>query len=422
MNDLAQLENVPSYHVAIVDDDKSDIASYASPGHSLINRYAIGSLSKAFGAFLLHRMVKQGLCKWTDPMSMYYPVHSRVTLAQLLDHQVDCEPHLFTQMIDFGFDVSGVLGRFQEEQFDKAAISFQYNNIFYIALAQVLETISKRSVKQLLEDLCTEVGMYETGFTDDADTGYFRDRQSLQLKEIKTVLRPHSAFGLAGGIVTTIQDMLKWMQFMLKQTEFLETNGIEQPGYSNPPYRRGWWTSDEKRSSRIHTGSVFGFSSAIFLDPSKSFAICCLCNLTNAKFPGRVINRLVRERYCNAPWFSLDAGFHQSIPCPFDWPTLHGCFTAKDDLVSVSIDGTAKTLKCGNAVADLICVTRTHEVMQRNQDTFQVKWRNGQMEYYHGDTMEFCDDGEYDEQTLTLKFESFYSRSVVCHRSPKAGN
>lgn len=379
INYLADLEQINSFSL-IVMHDKEKIYT-----HGQNKKFAIGSMSKAFGSYLLHTLIKKKLCNWDDLVSNWFHLSdSTMTIKDLVEHQVRYKPHLFTQMIDHGYNIKEITNKLHDEK-EVTEKDFHYNNIFYaVVLPKIIESVSGQSYKKLFEELLNTIGMKDTGFTDDADMGYYMDNNFL-VKPANQI-RPISNFGFAGGIISTIEDMRLWINFIIDKEDFLK---IDQPN----GYGKGWWTCDKNHITRAHTGSVFGYSSSILLIPKYKFSICCLCNLTNASFPGRIINFAVKNTF-NIPYFNINAPLIRELPIETKMFTgeysneIFGKFKIIDDLII-----------CENVKGDLI-YTKPNECT--------VKWRDGQHVYYENDKIIKHEDG------IELHFYDFYHSPMHC--------
>jgi CubicO group peptidase (beta-lactamase class C family) len=379
VNHLANLESINAFSLVIIYGDQK-----ITHGNGFEKRYAIRSMSKAFGSYLLQTLVDKKLCKWGDKVSSYYKIKSDMTLQDLVEHNVAYKPHLFTQMIDYGYDVKKIKQNLETEE-ENGEKGFNYNNIFYAILDDIIETISKQSASLLFQSLMDQIGMKETGFTDDAMKGYYLD----DLCCIKSVnlIRSVSNFGFSGGIVTTIDDMEKWMKFMFDKTDFLKIDR---------EYGKGWWTADENQITRAHCGSVTGFSSAILMIPENKFGICCLCNMTNANFSQRVINKTVRDIF-GLELFDMMAPLKNRLSVRT--VPLNGCY--KNDLFGkIIIDG--NKFNCGNVTGRLIYV---------KSDECVVVWSGPESVYYTEDRIRKIDDNK-----IELQFYDFYPKPMICDK------
>jgi CubicO group peptidase (beta-lactamase class C family) len=370
---LISLESINNYSV-IINDNNTNI-KFGSD-----DKFAIGSMSKSFGAYLLYSLVQKKLCNYEDLVSKYFPLNSDITLRDLIEHNTPYDSHLFTQLIDFGFDIDIIKQKLSNEVPTKDK-EFHYNNIFYIILSKILEKIS--GSKTMFNDLLSEVGMNNTGFTDDMVQGYYTDTDYMN-KPINLV-RKTSVFGFAGGIISTTNDMLLWLNFIQNKKDFLQLN--------DNWYGNGLWTADENKLTRCHTGSVFGYSSAMLIIPEYNFNVCVLCNLTDALFPSRLINYIMRNKY-NLINFSIVAPIIDELPLKNN--IING--TYHNDLVGEIIIYN-KTININNIIGDLVCI---------KLDEYVVKWRGGQYNYYNSDKIKQIENG------IELIFESLYHKSLLC--------
>ncbi len=251
-------------------------------------QYEIGSLTKAFASYCVGQYVKQGQVSWTDSVYQWIPIQSNLTLLDLVNHQNEYPESVLTQWIDMGIDRDIIYQQLLQlkPQFIK---QYQYQNCLYMFLDKIFPTIYA-DLHQLLDEL----NMNHTGF-------YHHNIPN----QIDLEMRKTHTFGLAGGMVSTIDNLCKWMTFNLKQIEPIPTDSF---------YWKGWWTADGKQLSRIHTGGVIGFSSAILLDTQTNLGISIMCNSSCSDFPKQILNYVGQivlnygdNFHCNRPLITKTA-------------------------------------------------------------------------------------------------------------------
>ena len=375
---LASLESIDNYSVIINVNNKT--CKYGSN-----DKFAIGSLSKSFGAYLLYCSVQQQLCAYEDLVSTYYPLKSDITLRDLIIHNTPYDSHLFTQLIDFGFDINFIKQKLSNEIPTKDK-EFHYNNIFYVILSDILEKINKKPINELFNELVKSIGLNETGFTNNPIQGYYVDTE-YKIKPTK-LIRETSVFGFAGGIISTTNDMLLWANFIKKIPDFLKL-------YDGYWYGNGYWTADEKRITRCHTGSVFGYSTAFIIVPEYDISICALCNLTNALFPSRIINYIMRTEY-NMLTFNIVSPLLDELPLPC---SIKEGYYMNGMIGKIRIHN--NTIFIGSVVGNLKCVNIASK-------EYIVMWNDGQYNYYNSDKIKQVDNN------IELIFEAMYHTPLLC--------
>ena len=79
----SKLSNINSYNVSVLQNNKITYYSNCSSN----TRFPIGSLSKAFGALCIHKLVKDGSCTLDDPISKWIDTDINLTIGDILNHQ-----------------------------------------------------------------------------------------------------------------------------------------------------------------------------------------------------------------------------------------------------------------------------------------------------------------------------------------------
>jgi len=189
--------------------------------------FTIASISKTMTATAVMKLVEQGKADLKAPVQKYVPdfrvadaaVTREVTLWHLLTHTPGWEGQLSSQ--DRGNDA---LAHFANTvlsdvpQMAPPGAVWSYNNAGFSLAGRAIELITERNIHDALRDLVfTPLGLTRT-FTRLTDAATYR--LSLGHREQgggTQVIRPYqSTSGVtAGGVMTTIADLMKYAQFHL---------------------------------------------------------------------------------------------------------------------------------------------------------------------------------------------------------------
>jgi len=189
--------------------------------------FMIGSITKQFTAAAVILLAEQGKLKIDDPISLYFPGFPRgeeVTIRQLLTHTSGIQPNPIKSAAEpstperaVGLrataDVVALLHSMPNLYDFEPGTSFRYSNSGYWLLGAIIEKVSGVPLGDFLkQNLFTRAGMTATALDDPTEvvphraSGYNRSPGAdLFINPRNTHLR-----GGAGGIRSTIGDMLRW--------------------------------------------------------------------------------------------------------------------------------------------------------------------------------------------------------------------
>lgn len=278
--------------------------------------YSIASNTKAFISASIAHLVMQGKLKWDDRVRQYLPyfelydpcVSEMMTIRDLLSHR--------SGLGTFSGDVVWYRSQYSAEEVVKhiAALppasdfrtQFGYSNVMYLAAGEVIRAVTGKS---------WDVYVRET-FLDPLEMNRTITSTS-QIPATNNVASPHKPegdqnrpipwvawdnMGAAGGIISSVHDMLKWLDLQLHNgimgTDTFFTKGLQTtmwtPHVSFPVndrsrewfggrnfngYGLGWGTSEYfGRQMLSHTGGYDGMYSAVTLLPGENIGIVVLTN------------------------------------------------------------------------------------------------------------------------------------------------
>ena len=264
--------------------------------------FQIGSITKQFTAVSILMLAEQGKLNIEDKIGKYIPEYIEVgrdiTIHHLLNHtsgiknKTPLSEKNYTSRMDRS--PKELITYFKDEPLAfMPGEKFKYSNAGYILLGQIIETISKQSYGQFIqENIFDKIGMTSSYCGDmkqvipNRSTGYIIKQNEFVKSDYMNLSLAYSA----GAILSTTEDLLKWQNALLQNT-LLKESSIKQamtPTLLNSgkkiPYGYGFRFSRLGNSPVIaHTGSTKGFTSiALFLAQENMYiTVLTNCNCKN---------------------------------------------------------------------------------------------------------------------------------------------
>jgi len=283
--------------------------------------FQIASNSKAFTTAALSILIDDGKLSWKDKVRNYLPefkmyndyVTENFLVEDLLCHRSGLglgagDLMLFPDSTDF--TIQDILTNFQHFQpVSEFRTKFDYDNQLYLLAGELIKRVSGMSWEKFIETRILQPLQMDHSFTSAADV---KDKANLaaphstQSGAIRTISRFNDQInGAAGGIISNIHDLSKWVMMQLHQGRygensekhlFSETRQREMwtlhsvlPGNGNPRYNThfsgyglGWGLSDIKGNMLVsHTGGLPGMLTCVALIPDLNLGIVVLTNTEN---------------------------------------------------------------------------------------------------------------------------------------------
>lgn len=196
-------------------------------------RFRIASVTKAFTAVLVLRLVEEGRLNLDTPIQTYLPHFAgeggdRITIRQLLNHTsglpnpdagIKSYPWARAQGLDHyqrAFSSEALVARWVRGPLrDEPGKSYEYNNADYVVLGRIIEETLKKPFETVLrERLLVPLGLRDSGLLRDrrivknlAST-YFRPDGVRDLHEEMPVNGEN--WGAAGSMYSTAADLLRF--------------------------------------------------------------------------------------------------------------------------------------------------------------------------------------------------------------------
>lgn len=295
----------------------------------------VASNSKGFTCFALAMMVDAGKLKWDDPVRKYIPefqlhdswVTDQFTVRDLVTHRSGMglgagDLMFFPEGSDF--TVQDIINNVRYLEPESSFRSqFAYNNNMFIIAGEVLKRVSGLSWEEFIETkIMKPVGMTSSKASYNRVTDRSNIIDAHTRTEGKVIRIPHDwspTANAAGGIVSNVEDMLTWAQFLMNDAvtqtgeRLLDKNLFHELWQMQTPlrvrandsyasnfrgYGLGWFVTDVKGGHKqvYHTGGLLGTVTQFTMIPDLDLAIVVLTNQMNGSAFNTITNT-VKDSY-----------------------------------------------------------------------------------------------------------------------------
>jgi CubicO group peptidase (beta-lactamase class C family) len=282
--------------------------------------FMIGSTTKAFIAASLAMMVDEGKLDWDDHVIDYLPsfqlydpyVTREITIRDLLTHRTGMGN---TDFLWSWMTISGDRALYKMRNVEPAyslRASFIYQNLMYLAAGKVLEKVSGKTWTSFLQErIYQPLGMKDSyptfamvkGKLNKADAHVKYEDEIIKINQLVA-----DEIGPAGSMWASIDDMSKWVKFLLDKGQvngdtlisaqnfnelfkpqqivpaaaFYPTQMLTQPHWTT--YGFGWFQHDYRgKMVQFHTGSLPGMVAIIGMIPEKNIGVYVMANLDHVE-------------------------------------------------------------------------------------------------------------------------------------------
>ncbi|HZC05222.1 MAG TPA: serine hydrolase domain-containing protein [Ktedonobacterales bacterium] len=347
--------------------------------------FQIGSITKLFTATLVMLLVEEGKLALDTPVTTYLPelkladadAQARITLRMLLSHTAGFFGDFFDDFGPGDDALSAYIARLHTlEQQTPPGESWAYNNAGFCLAGAIIERVTGARYEQAVrERIFKPLGMTRSFlFAHEAiaypnAVGHTQKTPRGEEHEVARLYPLPRAVNAAGGIISTVDDLLTFAQFQLD-------GGVTRDGQrllSEETIRAMWqpqikaanfaeaygigWETREIDGVRLigHGGSTNGFNARLTIIPERNFAIAILTNSgRGSAMYGEVIEAELQERF----------GLREPKPQPISLPQealarLAGSYIQPDERVTLT------------ATADGLRVEITaHDVLNDKDETY----------------------------------------------------
>ncbi len=269
-------------------------------------RFRLASVSKQFSAMLIMQLVGENKLALDLPISTYLPEYpkekaDKITIHHLLTHTSGTPSYTsfpnYQELMLKSMQPDELLQVFADSTLlFEPGERFSYSNSGYALLGAILEKITKKSYKEVLQEkILNPLGMTHTGFENsnaiikNRAMGYYK----MGSKFTPANYIDMSIAYAAGGLYSSVEDMYRWDQALytekLLPQKYLDLIFSKHIAAWGQHYGYGWLVGDSYigNTKKIiqtieHDGVINGFNSLIFRIPSERSSIILLNNTGGA--------------------------------------------------------------------------------------------------------------------------------------------
>ncbi len=278
--------------------------------------FAIGSTTKAMTATVLGMLVDEGKLEWDKPVRSYLPyfrlsddgIGNALTVRDLVTHRSGMPRH---DLLWYNFNDGSreaLIRRFANLELTAGLRErFQYNNLMYMTAGHIgAKVADSNSWEDLMEDRLFEpLGMARTNLSvlvsqQDDNHALPYSNEDDKLKEIP--YRRIDMVGPAGAVNSSLNEMVKWLQFNLDHGAVGDTQlvsrstlkdilshhmptdrGSPDPMLSPSVYGLGWFISTYRGHRHVyHGGGIDGFITSVMLFPNDELGLVAFANTSSS--------------------------------------------------------------------------------------------------------------------------------------------
>jgi CubicO group peptidase (beta-lactamase class C family) len=282
--------------------------------------FNVGSLTKQFTAMAILQLAEKKKISLDDRLSKFFPEMNKktadaITVRDMLTHSSGLLEHYdLTDTKNMkhahNTDVLRAIKNVDSTYFTPAT-EFRYSNTAYCLLALIVEKVSGMAYSDYLKtNIFQPLGMRNSTVWNENEkilnkaTGYQYDDTTKTFKPSDAEENIFFSTEGDGGIYTSIDDYLKWLNALQNAKTVSKTN-ISLARSAHFPidkekklsYGYGWFV-DESSSPRIvfHTGSNGGFRAYTYTIPDEGYMIVIFSNRTGVELQNLIseINKILR--------------------------------------------------------------------------------------------------------------------------------
>jgi D-alanyl-D-alanine carboxypeptidase len=274
--------------------------------------YRCASITKTMTATLVMQQVEAGRMRLDAPITTYLtwtrrlPEARDISIRHLLIHAGGVIRDGSNRWGDDDFPDRNVVRREVRQQltFAEPSSTFRYSNIAYVLLGEALEAVTGRPFEALLQrDVLGRLGLKGSApsltprVRRTLATGYYRRRPGEEPRPARHA--EARAFAPAGGLVSTVPDLLTYQQAhfpgggdLTSDLSRREMQRTQWQRSEEPNHGLGWmiWHVDGV-TIRGHSGGYPGFTTKIGFSPELGLAAAALNN-TNSAVPAMAVDAM----------------------------------------------------------------------------------------------------------------------------------
>ncbi|MBS4539356.1 beta-lactamase family protein [Clostridium sp. D2Q-11] len=288
--------------------------------NTINSKFLIASITKSITAMAIMILEEENKLNVHDTLDKYIPDFlngDKITIHNLLNHSSGIwgDPN-FLDIVKKSHTMDELIDRYKNKPLDfEPGDRFEYSNMGYTLLAYIIEKVSRKKYEEFIkENIFKKLSMKDTGcyrnenIIKDMASGYEKKNNKI----INSDIWDFSNFKGSGDIYSTIEDLYKWTEGLVKgkllseeyNTKLLEDYGLI---YDNFYYGYGkiFYKKNDKIEFFYQDGGLPGFKSIYVIYPPKDLTIILLSNYSFIKTP-EIVNRIEEILYKEGPLFEID--------------------------------------------------------------------------------------------------------------------
>lgn len=297
--------------------------------------FAIGSVTKSFTTMALSMLCDDGKFDWNTPIRRYLSdfqladsyATEHATAIDFATHRTGLPRHdfLWYKSPDTREELVHKLRHLSMSKEFRTA--FQYENLSYMVLGYLAGKLAGSGWEEVIrERIFDPLKMKRSNFSADkfvADSNSAKPYRYNGGKSIEIPYVKMDAIGPAGGISTTLDDLIPWVKMHLDSGKsdgkqlvsevslrrmfqpHIVTAGETEPEILMQSYGLGWQIDAYRGYTLVHhSGNINGFTAKIALIPRRKIGVIILCNQDTSLFPLIVARTIIDKLLSleNADW------------------------------------------------------------------------------------------------------------------------
>lgn len=292
-----EIYDIPGASLAIIDSGKViylDGWGNSSDGTAITKDtpFLIGSMSKPITSLATMMLVEEGKIDLNEPIETYLPSlqynsesGKSISVLHLLEQTSGISGYEGLKVTDK--KNQRTIGEAAEELSgiqlsNEPGTHYEYTSANYLLLGAIIESVSEQTFSDFVEErIFKPLNMKQTAadYNKAIDKGFVPGFNSWLGKTKESDRLYDHAGAPYGYIVSSANDLAKFLTFMLEGGELLSEQSLEQ--IKTPPedntYGLGWHFSKEEKFP-FHGGATSDYRGEMFLLPEKDFAAVLLTN------------------------------------------------------------------------------------------------------------------------------------------------
>jgi D-alanyl-D-alanine carboxypeptidase len=260
--------------------------------NTINTRYRIGSITKQFTSAAILRMVDENKLGLDDPIKKYLPGlparWEQATIRQLLSHTSGIPSHTSSddsdaKLMPLKHTPQELINLLKDVPLNyEHGTKFMYNNMGYVLLGRIIETVSGMSYPDYLEQkLLKPLNLLNSGYDDGREVvgQLAQDYTDGADDVVKGRLVHMSNAYAAGAMYSTVADLFAWQQMLMNGKVLSPASLTAMFTDGGHRYGLGWFIRENlSRKLYEHGGSIGGYSSMLAYYPDDKVTVIILSN------------------------------------------------------------------------------------------------------------------------------------------------